>query len=87
VNCPSCGQPLPEGTGQHAVVPGADIVDCPSCGSRVDLSSREVVEGVSAEGHAEEQGGAPISETEPESYSGEETLEGVMEEIEEKEQP
>jgi hypothetical protein len=86
MNCPSCGQPLPEGAGQHAVVPSAGIVDCPSCGARVDVAARVVVEGVSAEGRAEEQGVAPIPEGEPESFSGEETVEGVMEEIEEKEQ-
>jgi carbon-monoxide dehydrogenase medium subunit len=62
------------------------IVDCPSCGARVDVAAGIVVEGVSAEGRAEEQGVAPISEGEPESFSGKETVEGVMEEIEEKEQ-
>jgi hypothetical protein len=77
---------LPEGTGQHAVVPSAEVVDCPSCGARVDLASGNVVEGVSGEGRAEEQGVAPISAGEPESFSGQETVEGVMEEIEEKEQ-
>jgi hypothetical protein len=86
VNCPSCDQPLPEGAGQHAVFPSADVVDCPSCGARVDLASGKAFEGVSAEGRAEEQGVAPISAGEPESFAGEETVEGVMAEIEEKEQ-
>ena len=86
MNCPNCGQPLPEGAGQHAVVPTARIVDCPSCGARVDLASGDVIEDVSAEGRAEEQGVAPIPEGAPESFSGEETVEGVMGEIEEKEQ-
>ena len=86
MNCPSCGQPLPEEIGQHAVVPSADIVDCPSCGARVNLSTGEFVSGVSREGRAEEQGIAPIQEGLPESFSGEETVEGVMEEIDEKEQ-
>jgi hypothetical protein len=86
MNCPNCGAPLPEEGGQHAVVPSAKIVDCPSCGSRVDIEAGLVVGGVSAEGRAEEQGGAPVAEGEPESFSGEETVEGVMEEIEQKEQ-
>ena len=86
MNCPSCGQPLPAGAGQHAVVPSAGIVDCPSCDARVDTAAGTVVEGVSPEGRAEEQGGAPIAGGEAESFSGEETVEGVMDEIEQKEQ-
>ena len=86
MNCPSCGRPLPEETGQHAVVPSADVVDCPSCGARVNVRSGQVATDVSPEGRAEEQGVAPIGEGLPESFSGEETVEGVMEEIEQKEQ-
>ena len=84
MNCPSCGQPLPEALGQHAVVPDAEIVDCPNCGARVSLKTGRLYEGVSPAGHAEEQGGAPIPEGAPTSFSGETTVEGVMEEIEEK---
>jgi hypothetical protein len=87
MNCPSCGNPLPEDVGQHAVVPSAEIVDCPNCGARVSLETGKLDAGVSPEGHAEDQGGAPIPERAPESFSGETTVEGVMEEIEEKEQP
>jgi hypothetical protein len=86
MNCPSCGEPLPAGAGQHAVVPGAGIVDCPSCGARVDMSTGRVATDVSTEGRAEEQGVAPIPESAPESFSGEETIDGVMDEIEQKEQ-
>jgi len=86
VNCPSCGQALPAEAGQHAVVPTAEIVDCPSCGARVNVRSGQVATDVSPEGRAEEQGVAPIAEGLPESFSGEETVEGVMEEIEQKEQ-
>jgi endogenous inhibitor of DNA gyrase (YacG/DUF329 family) len=86
MNCPNCGQPLPEGEGQHAVVPTAGIVDCPNCGERVVLDAGEAAMDVSPEGRAEDQGGAPIPEGAPETFSGHETVEGVMEEIEEKEQ-
>ena len=85
MNCPSCGKEIPEETGQHAVTPSADMVDCPNCGARVSLATGRLAEGVSAEGRAEEQGVA-IPEGLPESFSGEETVAGVMEEIEEKEQ-
>ena len=85
MNCPSCGEPLPAEAGQHAVVPAAEVIDCPTCGARVSLATGKLYEGVSPEGHAEEQGGAPVAEG-PESFSGHETVEGVMEEIEEKEQ-
>jgi hypothetical protein len=86
MNCPNCGNPLPEEVGQHAVVPSADIVDCPNCGARVSLETGRLAEDVSPEGRAD-QGGAPIPERAPESFAGETTVEGVMEEIEEKEQP
>jgi hypothetical protein len=85
MNCPNCGQPLPE-AGQHAVVPSADVIDCPNCGARVNLQTGRLEEGVSPEGRAEEQGGAPIPERAPDTFSGETTVEGVMEEIEDKEQ-
>jgi hypothetical protein len=84
MNCPNCGHELPAEVGQHAVVPIADIVDCPNCGARVSLETGRLEAGVSPEGRAEEQGGAPIPERAPPSFSGETTVEGVMEEIEEK---
>jgi hypothetical protein len=86
VNCPSCGNPLPEEVGQHAVAPSAGVVDCPSCGARVNLATGEVETGLSTAGRAEEQGGAPIEAGQPDTSSVEETIEGVMEEVDEKEQ-
>jgi uncharacterized Zn finger protein (UPF0148 family) len=86
VNCPSCGKPLPEGLGQHAVAPDAGVVDCPSCGARVRLETGELESSASSAGRAEEQGGAPVEAGRPGSFSGEETVEGVMSEIEQKEQ-
>jgi hypothetical protein len=86
MNCPNCGKPLPEEAGQHAVVPAADIVDCPNCGARVSLETGRIAEGVSAEGRAEEQGGADVPAGLPNEFAGETTMEGLKEEIEEKEQ-
>jgi hypothetical protein len=85
MNCPSCGQDL-SSAGQHAVAPDAGVIDCPKCGARVNTKTGQLEGGVSIEGGAEAQGGAPIPESAPESFAGEETVEGVMEEIEEKEQ-
>jgi hypothetical protein len=86
MNCPSCGQALPEQAGQHAVVPSAGLVDCPTCGARVDVPSGRLADGVSPEGRAEEQGAAPIPEGLPNTSTLEETVGDVMEEIERKEQ-
>jgi hypothetical protein len=86
MNCPSCGRPLPAEAGQHAVVPSADIVDCPNCGARVSLETGRLDAGVSPEGRAEDRGGAPVPEGLPDSFSGETSVEGVMEEIDDKEQ-
>lgn len=85
MNCPSCGNPLPEELGQHAVAPAVGVVDCPHCGARVNLVTGEA-ESVSPAGRAEEQGGAPMQAGAPETFAGEETVEGVMKEIEDKEQ-
>jgi hypothetical protein len=85
MNCPNCGQLLEE-AGQHAVAPSADVIDCPNCGARVSLATGRLEAGVSPEGRAEDQGGAPIPEHAPDSFAGETTVEGVMEEIEDKEQ-
>jgi transcription elongation factor Elf1 len=86
VNCPRCGNPLPAELGQHAVAPAAGVVDCPNCGARVKLETGELEADVSPAGRAEEQGGAPVEAGRSETFSGEETVEGVMNEIEQKEQ-
>jgi hypothetical protein len=76
--CPNCGATVPAETGQHAVVPSAGVVTCPSCGATVTLER--------SSGEPER----PADETETtegseETFSGHETIEGVMDEISEKE--
>jgi hypothetical protein len=75
--CPNCGADLPAEIGQHALVPSAGVVACPTCGETVTLDRPD------AEG---DDGDTPdVEGTGPESFSGHETVEGVMEEIREKE--
>ena len=70
--CPNCGAELPAGLGQHALVPTTGLVQCPSCGENVTLERPETA-GAEAAGEHEE------------SFAGHETVEGVMEEIRDKE--
>jgi uncharacterized Zn-binding protein involved in type VI secretion len=71
MTCPNCGNEIPQEVGQHAVVPSAGVVDCPHCGQRVTLSEAD----------------APVDvEGRDLQFAGHETVEGVMEEIDEKEQ-
>jgi hypothetical protein len=80
MTCPSCGAEIPAETGQHAVTPVADLVACPSCGAHVRL----VGEGTG--GDVERAEAAPPGRVEGrETFAGEETVEGVMEELREKE--
>jgi uncharacterized Zn finger protein (UPF0148 family) len=74
--CPNCGEPLPAELGQHALTPTSGLVRCPSCGETVTLE------------HAGSDIGADagMSDTVRDEYfSGEETVEGVMDEHNEKE--
>jgi hypothetical protein len=52
----------------------------------VSLETGQVDETVSPAGRAEEQGGAPLVGGQPDTFAGEETVEDVLKEIEEKEQ-
>jgi len=76
MTCPSCGNEIPEEAGQHAVVPSAGVVDCPHCGARVTLPTP---------GSAEQDRPVEV-EGRDVQFAGHETVEGVMEEIKEKEQ-
>jgi endogenous inhibitor of DNA gyrase (YacG/DUF329 family) len=86
--CPNCGAEVPRETGQHATTPSAGVVQCPSCGATVTLDKP----GAAVDQRAAEASGdvprAPQSrggETGGEDYfSGEETVEGVMNEVREK---
>ena len=74
--CSSCGAELPPELGQHALVPSAGVVECPTCGATVTL------ERTSDAGDSDTDDGGVVGEsTGPETFSGSETVEGVMEEI------
>ena len=86
--CPNCGASLPRETGQHAVTPSAGVVQCPSCGTKVTLE-KPGARDPADEGRG--SGDVPRSpetvggeEGAPESFSGEETIEGVLDELEDK---
>jgi endogenous inhibitor of DNA gyrase (YacG/DUF329 family) len=86
--CPECGAELPRETGQHAPTPSAGLVECPACGARVTLEkvgSREPEDDARGSGDvpraAQSVGG---EEGAPEAFSGEETIEGVMDELAQK---
>jgi hypothetical protein len=86
--CPSCGNELPRETGQHAPTPGAGVVECPHCGAHVmlDKAGAEADDADERKGTVERAEPAPPGRTEGrETFAGEETVEGVMEELSEKE--
>jgi uncharacterized Zn finger protein (UPF0148 family) len=75
--CPNCGATLPEEQGQHALTPTSGLVTCPTCGEAVHLERPET-----SAATADDEGAGEHRE----HFSGEETVEGVMEEIERKEE-
>ncbi len=86
--CPSCGAELPREQGQHALTPGAGVIQCPTCGATVTLEkpgARDPADEAAASGDvrraSESVGG---EEGAPESFSGEETMDGVLDELEDK---
>ena len=87
--CPNCGAEVPRETGQHATTPSAGVAQCPSCGATVTLEKP----GAEADQQtAERSGNVPrASETVAgeasgdDYFAGEETVEGVMDEVREKE--
>ncbi len=87
--CPNCGAEVPRETGQHAVTPSAGVVECPSCGAIVTLEkpgSRDEEETPStAVPRSEEVDPAPGEASGEDSFAGHESVEGVMDELREKE--
>ena len=87
--CPNCGAELPPEEGQHALSPSAGTIQCPTCGATVNLAGPPgAAGGPPREGSAE---GEPVTTeasleaTERQDYfSGEETLAGVMDELDDK---
>ena len=79
--CTNCGADLPSELVQHALTPVSGLVQCPSCGETVKLEGPEA-----AGTETDSIGDADVPDTagEPESFSGEETVEGVMEELADK---
>jgi uncharacterized Zn finger protein (UPF0148 family) len=87
--CPNCGAPLPAAAGQHAVVPTAGVVTCPTCGATVSLHKPGADPEAAAAPPAAAPATGPEAATPPadgaETFSGEETVEGVLDELRDKE--
>ncbi|MBA3628300.1 MAG: hypothetical protein H0W55_01290 [Actinobacteria bacterium] len=80
--CPECGQSLPGELGQHSTAPLSGLVSCPNCGAEVHLD-KPAAGAPGGEGRIEPAG---ATEGDSESFSGHETVEGVMQEVEDKQQ-
>jgi endogenous inhibitor of DNA gyrase (YacG/DUF329 family) len=85
--CPNCGADVPAEAGQHAVTPTAGVVSCPSCGAPVTLRRP----GAREADDKESRGDTPTAAAAPpgveggqEYFSGQESVGGVMEELDEK---
>jgi len=87
--CPNCGAEVPRATGQHALTPSAGIVQCPNCGANVTLDkpgSEPEQQSSPPSGDVPRSPEMPVGEATGEDYfAGEETVEGVMDEVREKE--
>ena len=82
VKCPNCGNEVPEEFAQHAAIPVSGLVTCPHCGAEVHLGAggHDVSEGASGAKAKAATGG------EHDSFSGNETIEGLKEELDEKQE-
>jgi endogenous inhibitor of DNA gyrase (YacG/DUF329 family) len=86
--CPNCGAEVPAEAGQHATTPSAGVVSCPSCGAAVTLGRPGVREADGEESRGETPTAAaapPGVEGGQEYFSGQESVGGVMEELDQKE--
>jgi ribosomal protein S27AE len=84
MRCPNCGAEVPAESGQHAVSPSAGVVTCPSCGATVTLERPGDRQQVVGEAETTAATPAPAGRG-GEYFSGSESVEGVMEELSEKE--
>jgi ribosomal protein S27AE len=95
--CPNCGRDLPPELGQHSLAPMTGLVMCPHCGAEVRLAKESATSGGASEGDPGRgepnsvdfevpgaEGREPAESHGTESFSGHETVSGVMKEIEEK---
>jgi len=80
--CPSCGEDLPSEMGQHAENIEIGLVTCPHCGAKVTLDKGTG----DTEGSAyETANAAPPGRAEgQDSFSGQETMADLAEEVAEK---
>jgi DNA-directed RNA polymerase subunit RPC12/RpoP len=84
--CSNCGAELPPGLGQHALSPTGGAVKCPNCGATTTIAgSQQATDATSSEvPRAPERRGGESGAGE--YFSGEESVEGVMREVEEKQE-
>ena len=81
--CPNCGGALPSELGQHSVAPITGLVTCPHCGADVEL--REPGAGEQDRGAFQDADAAPPGRTEGrETFSGQEELDDLRDEVQEK---
>ncbi|MGI8789270.1 MAG: hypothetical protein ACR2I4_00070 [Actinomycetota bacterium] len=83
VKCPNCEREVPHELGQHAATPVSGLVTCPHCGAEVQLGAlgdHDVSEGSSGA-----KAKAP-TDGERDSFSGHETIEGLKDELEDKQE-
>jgi endogenous inhibitor of DNA gyrase (YacG/DUF329 family) len=80
LRCPNCGNPIPAELGQHAQNLVSGTVTCPHCGVSVPLrdDASEEVETADVERATAAPPGLHEAD---ESFSGEETLEGLADDL------
>jgi hypothetical protein len=81
--CSNCGKDLPSELGQHAITPVSGLVTCPHCGAEVHMEGAEAGGGGGTTSGSSRAGG---SEGHKESFAGHETMEGLKEELEDKQE-
>jgi hypothetical protein len=80
--CPNCNGELPPELGQHAQAPLSGLVNCPHCGAQVKLDKP----GQEGSDDASSEDVAGADEALDAGFSGSETIAGVREELEDKQQ-